>query len=99
MSETRATSSEISLRQAAKFRGYVRRYPAFTASAVMTLDARAELALVIVTAVMCALLFGTAGTLRYWQAWIYVSIFSWASALTTVDLMKNARALLAVACG
>ena len=52
MSETRATSSEISLRQAAKFRGYVRRYPPFTASAVMTLDARAGLALVIVTAVM-----------------------------------------------
>ena len=30
MSETRATSSEISLRQAAKFRGYVRRYPSNT---------------------------------------------------------------------
>src|SRR5262249_23674735 len=27
MSETRATSSESSLRQAARFRGYVRRYP------------------------------------------------------------------------
>ena len=39
----------------------------------MTLDARAWLALSIVTAVMCALLFGTDGTWRYWQAWIYVS--------------------------
>jgi protein-S-isoprenylcysteine O-methyltransferase Ste14 len=60
----------------------------------MTLDARAWLALIILTAVMCALLFGTAGTLRYWQAWIYVSIFVGASALTTVYLMKNDRALL-----
>src|SRR5262249_5000001 len=30
MSETRATSSEISLRQAGKFRGYVGRYPSNT---------------------------------------------------------------------
>jgi len=61
----------------------------------MTLDSRAGLVLVIVTAVTCALLFGTAGTLHYWQAWVYVSIFSGASALTTVYLMKNDRALLA----
>src|SRR5262245_36303374 len=66
-----------------------------SASATMTLDARAWLALIIVTTVMCALLFGTAGTLRYGQAWVYVSIFVGASALTTVYLMKNDRALLA----
>src|SRR5262245_65264890 len=61
----------------------------------MTLEARAWLALIIVTAVMCALLFGTAGTMRYGQAWVYVSIFFAASALTTVYLIKNDRALLA----
>jgi len=61
----------------------------------MTLDARAGLALIIVTAVMCALLFSTAETLRYWQAWVYVSIFSGASALTTFYLVKNDRTLLA----
>jgi protein-S-isoprenylcysteine O-methyltransferase Ste14 len=61
----------------------------------MTVDARAWLALIIVTAVICVLLFGTAGTLRYRQAWVYVSIFVGGSALTTVYLIKNDRALLA----
>jgi protein-S-isoprenylcysteine O-methyltransferase Ste14 len=61
----------------------------------MTLNARARLALVIVGGVMCALLFGTAGTTKYWQAWIYVSIFLGASVLTTLYLMKNDPALLA----
>ena len=61
----------------------------------MTLNARAWLALSIVLAVMCALLFGTAGTLQYWQAWIYVAIFLGASVLTTLYLMKRDPALLA----
>jgi protein-S-isoprenylcysteine O-methyltransferase Ste14 len=61
----------------------------------MTLNARARLALVIVGGVTCALLFGTAGTTKYWQAWIYVSIFLGASVLTTLYLMKNDPALLA----
>jgi protein-S-isoprenylcysteine O-methyltransferase Ste14 len=49
----------------------------------------------IVAGVMCARLFGTAGTTQYWQAWIYVSIFLGASVLTTRYLMKNDPALLA----
>jgi protein-S-isoprenylcysteine O-methyltransferase Ste14 len=61
----------------------------------MTLNARAWLALAIVADVMCALLFGTAGTTQYWQAWIYISIFLGASVLTTLYLMKRDRALLA----
>jgi protein-S-isoprenylcysteine O-methyltransferase Ste14 len=61
----------------------------------MTLNARARLAFVTVGGVMCALLFGTAGTTKYWQAWIYVSIFLGASVLTTLYLMKNDPALLA----
>jgi len=61
----------------------------------MTLNARAWLALIIVLAVTCALLFGTAGTLQYWQAWIYVAIFGGAAALTTLYLIKNDPALLA----
>ena len=61
----------------------------------MTLNARARLALVVVGGVMCALLFGTAGTTKYWQACIYVSIFLGASVLTTLYLMKNDPALLA----
>jgi protein-S-isoprenylcysteine O-methyltransferase Ste14 len=61
----------------------------------MTLDARAWLALAVVTGVMCALLFGAAGTLRYWQAWAYVLLFFAASVLTTVYLIRNDPALLA----
>jgi Bacterial protein of unknown function (DUF899) len=59
----------------------------------MTLDTRAWLALAIVAVVMCALLFGTAGTTYYWHAWIYVSIFLGASVLTTLYLMKRDRAV------
>ena len=61
----------------------------------MTLNARAWLALAMVGVVTCALLFGTAGTTQYWQAWVYVSIFLGASVLTTLDLMKRDPALLA----
>jgi len=61
----------------------------------MTLDTRAWLALAVVTGVMGALLFGPAGTMRYWQAWVYVSIFLGASLLTTLYLMRKDRALLA----
>jgi len=61
----------------------------------MTLNGRAWLALAVVASVMCALLFGAAGTIQYWQAWIYVSIFFGASALTTLYLMKKDPALLA----
>ena len=61
----------------------------------MTLNARAWLALTIVVGVMCGLLFGAAGTTRYWQAWMYVSIFGGASLVTTFYLMKNDPALLA----
>ena len=61
----------------------------------MSLNARAWLALVVVTLVMCALLFGSAGTIRYWQAWVYVAIFVVASVPTSVYLMKKDPALLA----
>src|SRR5262249_10505690 len=42
--------------------------------------------------VMCALLFGTAGTTQYWQGGVYVSIFLGASVLTNfcVDPMSVA---------
>jgi len=61
----------------------------------MTLNARAWLALALLASVMCALIFGTAGTARFWQAWVYVSIFVGASVLTTLYLMKKDPALLA----
>jgi protein-S-isoprenylcysteine O-methyltransferase Ste14 len=61
----------------------------------MTLNARAWLALAILAGAMCALLFGTAGTTQYWQAWVYISIFLGVSLLTTLYLVKRDPALLA----
>jgi hypothetical protein len=48
-----------------------------------TVAARAWLALVGLAFAMSALLFVPAGTVRYWQAWGYLSIFFGASGLTT----------------
>ena len=43
---------------------------------------------------MALLLFVPAGTIHYWQAWVYLSIFTGASALTTLYLTKKDPALL-----
>jgi len=59
-----------------------------------SLDTRAWLALAVLAVVMGLLLFVPAGTVRYWQAWVYLSIFTGASALTTLDLLRRDRALL-----
>jgi protein-S-isoprenylcysteine O-methyltransferase Ste14 len=58
------------------------------------LSARAWLALIVLTAVMSLLLFVSAGTVHYWQAWVYLSIFMGASALITLYLMRRDPALL-----
>jgi protein-S-isoprenylcysteine O-methyltransferase Ste14 len=58
------------------------------------LNARAWLALVLLAVAMGLLLFVPAGTVRYWQAWVYLSIFTAASALTTLYLMRKDPALL-----
>jgi protein-S-isoprenylcysteine O-methyltransferase Ste14 len=60
----------------------------------LSLSARAWLALVVLVVVMSLLLFGCAGTARYWQAWVYLAIFTAASALISLDLMRRDRALL-----
>ena len=58
------------------------------------LNAKAWLALVVLALVMGLLLFLPAGTIHYWQAWLYLSIFTGASLLITLDLMKRDPALL-----
>jgi protein-S-isoprenylcysteine O-methyltransferase Ste14 len=60
----------------------------------MTLKGRAWLALAALGLVMGLLLFIPAGSIRYWQAWVYLVVFTGASALTTIDLMKRDPALL-----
>jgi protein-S-isoprenylcysteine O-methyltransferase Ste14 len=60
----------------------------------MTLNARAWLALAILAIVMGLVLFVTAGTVHYWQAWVYLAVFFGISALVTVYLMRRDPALL-----
>ncbi len=58
------------------------------------LNLKAWLALAALAAVMGLLVFASAGTLSYWQGWVYLAIFFAASALTTGYLMKKDPALL-----
>jgi len=60
----------------------------------MNLNARAWLALAILAIAMGLLIFVPAGTIHYWQGWVYLSIFMGASVLTTLDLMRRDPALL-----
>ena len=61
---------------------------------MVNLNAQALLSLVVLTVVMALLLFIPAGTIHYWQAWVYLFIFMGASLLTTLYLMKKDPALL-----
>jgi protein-S-isoprenylcysteine O-methyltransferase Ste14 len=58
------------------------------------LGARAWFALTILAVVMGLLLFVSAGTVHYWQAWAYLSIFTGSSALTTLYLLRRDPGLL-----
>ena len=44
---------------------------------------------------MAALLFGLAGTLDYWQAWLFLAVYFASSIAISLDLMKRDPALLA----
>jgi protein-S-isoprenylcysteine O-methyltransferase Ste14 len=58
------------------------------------LNSRAWLAIAVLAVVMGLLLFVSAGAVRYWQAWAYLSIFVGASVLITLYLMRKDPALL-----
>lgn len=58
------------------------------------LNAKAWLALAVLPVVTGLLLFVPAGSVHYWQAWVYLSIFISASVLTTLYLMRKDPALL-----
>lgn len=58
------------------------------------LQRKAFRGLLILFLVMAALLFVTAGTIRYWQAWVYLAVFFGASFLITLYLAKYDPALL-----
>jgi protein-S-isoprenylcysteine O-methyltransferase Ste14 len=60
----------------------------------MTLNARAWLSLAVLAVVMGLLVFGPAGTLHYWEAWVYLAVFFGAAALITLYLARKDPALL-----
>jgi protein-S-isoprenylcysteine O-methyltransferase Ste14 len=59
-----------------------------------SLYTKALLSLVALAGSIGLLLFVSAGTTQYWQAWVYLGIFTGASLLTTLYLMKKDPALL-----
>jgi len=60
----------------------------------MSLSVRAWFALAFLAVVMGLLLFVPAGTVRYWQAWLYLTVFFGAGALMTVYLIRYDPPLL-----
>jgi protein-S-isoprenylcysteine O-methyltransferase Ste14 len=61
---------------------------------VPSLNAKALLALAALAGAMALLLFVPAGTIRYWEAWAYLAVFTGASLLVTIDLMRRDPELL-----
>jgi protein-S-isoprenylcysteine O-methyltransferase Ste14 len=59
-----------------------------------SLVARAIAGTLLVLIVMGALLFLTAGTLHYWQAWTYIAVFSVSASAITAYLVRKDPALL-----
>jgi protein-S-isoprenylcysteine O-methyltransferase Ste14 len=59
------------------------------------LNTKAWLSLASLAIVMGLLLFVPAWTVHYWQAWVYLSLFTGTSSLTTFYLMRHDRGLLA----
>jgi protein-S-isoprenylcysteine O-methyltransferase Ste14 len=60
----------------------------------MSLNVKAWVALGFTALVMGGLLFITAGTARYWQAWAFLTVFFSAATAHTLYLMKHDPALL-----
>src|SRR5215469_10198596 len=59
-----------------------------------SLNTRAWFGIAFLAVAMALVLFLSAWTIDYWQAWVYLGIFFGASILITVYLMKNNPALL-----
>ena len=49
---------------------------------------------IIGSAVFCLLLFVPAGTLHYWQAWVFLVVFAASTWIPTIYLLRNDRAAL-----
>lgn len=60
----------------------------------MSLNAKALASLAALTIVMGLLVFVSAGSLGYWQAWVYLVVYCGSSLIITLYLMKSDPALL-----
>ena len=58
------------------------------------LDTQTLASLFALLLVMAAMIFAAAGTFHYWQAWLFLLVYSTASLVGTLDLMRRDRALL-----
>jgi protein-S-isoprenylcysteine O-methyltransferase Ste14 len=58
------------------------------------LDIKAWLGLAFLAVVMALVLFSAAGTVRYWQAWVYLAAFFGGAISVTLYLARNDPALL-----
>jgi protein-S-isoprenylcysteine O-methyltransferase Ste14 len=56
---------------------------------------KSMLGLAFLLLVLALALFITAGTLRFWQAWLYLAVFGLCTILITADLMQHDQELLA----
>jgi protein-S-isoprenylcysteine O-methyltransferase Ste14 len=61
---------------------------------VKNLSAKAWIGLTFLAVVMALVLFVSAGTVHYWEAWFYLGVFFGASILITCYLIENDPALL-----
>ena len=61
---------------------------------MIVLHVKALLADFLLALVMGVLLFAAAGTVRYWQGWLFLAVFCGASAAVTLDLARHDPALL-----
>src|SRR5882724_4446691 len=59
-----------------------------------SLPAKALLSVLLLAVVMSVVIFVAAGTTQYWQAWVYLAIFTITSLLTTIYLIRNDPELL-----
>ena len=60
----------------------------------MSLAMKAWLSVAAMAIVAGLLLFGLAGTVGYWQGWVYLAIFIGLTIVTTLDLVRRDPALL-----
>lgn len=60
----------------------------------MSLNVKSLLSLILLAIVMGIIIFSTAGTVDYWQAWVYLLVFTLASFLTTIYMIRNDPELL-----